>query len=194
MDDTAATPAGGLLIGYARVSTKHQDPATQVAQLQAAGCTRIFVDAGVSGRTMDRREFGQCLEFARSGDTITVCRLDRLGRTVSGLLDLAADLQRRGVNLRSLTEGFDPNTATGRAMFGMFAVLAEMQRQLTVESINEGLATARAAGRVGGRPRSLTDEQVAHARQMLASGSTAAGVARTLGISRATLYRALGRP
>lgn len=190
----AAVPdhtAGGMLIGYARVSTRHQDPAAQVRQLKAAGCSRVFVDDGLSSTRRDRPEFLRALDLCRPGDTLTVCRLDRLGGDVGHLLELAADLEERGVRLWSLSEGLDSRTPMGRAQFGMFAVLAQLRIELIREAVSDGLARARAEGRTGGRPPVLSPEQLTAARQLIASGQTKSSVARSLGVGRATLYRAL---
>jgi DNA invertase Pin-like site-specific DNA recombinase len=182
--------AGGMLIGYARVSTRHQDVSTQVTQLNAAGCSRIFSET-FTGSRMRRPQFDACLEFMRPGDTLTVTRLKRLGRNTRGLLDLVDVLRARDLELRSLAESFDTRTIQGRMLFTVLAAVAEMDRELTIEAVNDGLEIARDAGRVGGRPRALTPEQVDNARQLIEGGATASSVARTFGIARATLYRSL---
>lgn len=177
------------LIGYARVSTRDQDPALQLDTLTAAGCERIFSDTA-SG-TLDRRpELDRCFEQLRSGDVLTVWRLDRLGRSIRHLIEVVNDLQARGVGFRSLTEGFDTTTPGGRLIFHMFAALAEFERSVIVERTHAGLAAARARGRTGGRRPKLTPRKLATARQLYdARTHTVEQIAEVVGVSRSTLYR-----
>jgi DNA invertase Pin-like site-specific DNA recombinase len=129
----------------------------------------------------------------REHDTLVVCRLDRLGGDIVYLVELGRNLDDRGVKFWSISEGLDSRTPIGKAQFGMFAVFAELRLALIQEAVNDGLELARAQGRTGGRPRAVTDEQLAAARILIEQGTGVAEVARSMKIGRATLYRALGR-
>lgn len=179
----------GELLGYARVSTDLQDPALQLDALAAAGCDRVWVDHA-SGTTASRPELAAVLDYARAGDVLVVWRLDRLGRSVQHLVATVADLGRRGVELRSLNEGIDTTTATGRLTFHIFAAVAEFEADLIRARTVAGLDAARARGRVGGRPSVMTADRRAAVDELLAlPGATVASVARSLGVSRASIYR-----
>lgn len=180
-----------MKIGYERVSTGSQHHDSQTAALLLAGCERIYRDTG-SGSVADRPHLMACLADLRSGDVLVVLDLSRLGRSLPHLVTLAAELSVRGVELVSLREGIDSTTAQGRLIFGLFAALAEFERELLRERVRAGLEAAAAAGRRGGRPVKLTAEQVAAAVAMRETGTPLAAVARVLGVSRSTLYRALG--
>ena len=179
-----------MLIGYARVSTLDQNLDAQLEALREAGCERIFSDK-VSGVSTDRPGLTQALDFAREGDTVVVWKLDRLGRSMKGLVDLAADLERRQVELRSITDGIDTRGAAGRFFFHVMAALAVMERDLIRERTAAGLKAARKAGRVGGRPRAMTPAKVEAARVLLAASTPPRDVAKAVGVSVATLYRYL---
>jgi DNA invertase Pin-like site-specific DNA recombinase len=182
-----------MLIGYARVSTGEQRLDLQVDALRGAGCERIFTDQSSGGRT-ERAGLEAAMSHLRAGDTLFVWKLDRLGRTVRSLIELVADLQVRGVEFASLSDGINTGTATGRFFFHIMAAMAEMERELIRERTRAGLAAAKARGRLGGRPPKLTVQQLNHARRLLADPlTTALEVAQTLGVARSTLYRALSR-
>lgn len=180
-------------VGYARVSTRDQRLDLQVAALKAAGCAPrdIYVDEGVSGKLADRPGLARCLKRLEAGDTLVVWKLDRLGRSVRHLVETVNGLADRGVQFRSLTEGLDTSTNGGRLIFHIFAALAEFERGLIVERTEAGLEAARAAGRIGGRPPSLTREQQRLARKLHGEGHNVATIARMLGTSRPTVYRVL---
>lgn len=180
-----------MFIGYARVSTGDQTLALQEDALCRAGCEKIFKDI-ISGSATDRPGLTEVLEYVREGDVLVVWRLDRLGRSLAHLIEVVRKLQDRGVGFRSLQEAMDTTTAGGQLIFHIFGALAEFERALIRERTNAGLASARARGRVGGRPRRLTPEQVHMARQLMTAGeSSVAEIAEALHVSRATLYRAL---
>ncbi|MEA2203040.1 MAG: hypothetical protein QOI89_3780 [Solirubrobacteraceae bacterium] len=180
------------LIGYARVSTADQDHALQIDALTAAGCEKIFSETA-SGAQRDRPELGRLLEYLRPGDTLTVWKLDRLGRSLPHLLEVAMSIAERGINFRSLTDGIDTTTPAGRLVFNIFGSLAEFERELIRERTMAGLAAAKAAGRTGGRRPKLTERQVATARQMNADGESITAIADVLGVARSTVYRVLGQ-
>lgn len=177
-------------LGYARVSTADQDPALQLDALERAGCGRVWVEKA-SGVRSDRPELEGLLTYARAGDTVVVWRLDRLGRSLRHLLELVDELDRRGIGLRSLTEQLDTTTPGGRLVFQVFGALAEFERAILLERTRAGLAAARARGRVGGRPAKVTPAKLRTARRILDGGGTAGEAAAAIGVSRATLYRAM---
>ena len=138
-------------IGYARVSTGDQDTALQLDALRNAGCERLFEDKA-SGVKTDRPGLAEAIRYVRDGDTLTVWKLDRLGRSMTHLLQTVSDLEGRGVGFRSLTENIDTTTPTGRLVFHIFGALGQFERDLIRERTNAGLAAAAARGRKGGRP------------------------------------------
>lgn len=182
-------------VGYARVSTDDQDLSLQLDALQSAGCTKIFRDTA-SGAKADRPGLTQALDYVRPGDTLVVWRLDRLGRSLTQLIALMAQLQERGAGFRSLTEQIDTTTSGGKLIFHIFGALAEFERNLIRERTMAGLQAARARGRQGGRPKLLdTDRKVQMARQLHRDPmNSIEDICKTLGVSRATLYRYLSLP
>ena len=181
-----------MLIGYARVSTGEQDLALQLDALKAAGCARWFSDTA-SGSLQDRPQLKRALEELRDGeDTLVVWRLDRLGRSLRHLIELIGELERRRLGFRSLTEGIDTTTSSGRLVFHIFGAIAEFERQLIRERRQAGLMAARARGRRAGRRTVITEDKLRVARELLAGGQHTMGqIAGTIGVGRATLYRHL---
>lgn len=178
----------GLPIGYARVSTDDQNLTLQLDALKKDGCTRMFTDK-VGGARLDRPGLNDALSHLRAGDTLVVWKLDRLGRSVKGLVDLVNTLEAREVHFRSLTDGIDTKTPAGRFFFHIMASLAQMERELIVERTRAGLAAARKLGRIGGRKRRMTDNKIKAARRLLTGGTPPRDVAENLGVSIPTLYR-----
>ena len=179
----------GRLIGYARVSTADQVLQRQRDELEAAGCTIIHTDTA-SGSSDDRAGLAQALEALADGDTLVVTRLDRLGRSTSGLVNLSAELRERGVHLRSLRLGFDTRTADGRLFFGLMATFAEWERERISERTRSGLAAARRRGRVGGRPRVTADHpKVRAVGELVRVGHSVASAAQVVGVSVSTARR-----
>jgi DNA invertase Pin-like site-specific DNA recombinase len=185
-------------IGYARVSTRDQHPEVQRERLEAAGCDPdlIFTDHGVSGTRASRPEWDRCLAQLRRGDVLVAVRLDRIGRSVRNLLDVAQDLQDRGVDLVLLDQGIDTSTTMGKMLFTILGAVAEYERNLIVERTKDGLASTTARGREGGRRHRLTAEQQAQAARLRADGHSIRDIGVLLGngkpVSRQTVYRALG--
>ena len=178
-------------IGYARVSTDDQNAHLQIDALNEAGCMKVFKETA-SGSLAHRPQLDKMLDHLRSGDVVVVWRLDRLGRSLKNLIALVEDLAERGVGFRSLTENIDTTTTGGKLIFHIFAALADFERELIRERTNAGLAAARARGRVGGRPPTMTPDKVKVARQMYDSKEhTVEAIAKTLGVSRKTIYRHL---
>jgi DNA invertase Pin-like site-specific DNA recombinase len=179
------------LIGYARVSTDDQKASLQIDALKAAGCLKVFTDKA-SGSLAHRPQLDKMQEHLREGDVLVVWRLDRLGRSLKNLIELVEGLAARGVGFRSLTESIDTTTTGGKLIFHVFAALAEFERELIRERTNAGLAAARARGRLGGRPPVMTPEKIKVARDMYDSKEhTVEAIARTVGVSRKTVYRHL---
>jgi DNA invertase Pin-like site-specific DNA recombinase len=180
-----------MLVGYARVSTQDQTPALQLDALKAADCERIFKEKA-SGAQRDRPELAAALDYMRDGDTLVVWKLDRLARSMKQLVETIEHMEDRKIGFRSLTEAIDTTTAGGKLVFHIFAALAEFERSIIKERTTAGLAAARARGRRGGRPRSLTEKDLAAAKAMLSDPEiTVDEVARRLGVGPATLYRHL---
>ena len=182
------------IIGYARVSTRDQDPAAQEHELTAAGAVRVFVDHGESSRLRDRPQWLVCLDYLRPGDTLVVRALDRLAGTTTMAIETITDLHDRGVNIKSLTEpDIDTTTPMGRALFGIVAVFAQLRVDTIRANTRRGLAHARAEGRVGGRPTVMTPDRVEAAVRMRADGVSTHAIARTLGVGTSSVVRALTR-
>lgn len=180
-----------MLIGYARISTHDQNLELQQDALEATGCEKIFTDVA-SGGDSTRDGLKDALAHLREGDTLVVWRLDRLGRSLKHLIETVTGLHSQGVGFRSLTEGIETETSGGRLVFHLFACLAEFEREVIRERTQAGLAAARARGRRGGRPALMDEKKTATAWRMHADpANTAADIARALGVSRATLYRAM---
>ncbi|MEG8034476.1 recombinase family protein [Curtobacterium sp. TC1] len=183
------------LLGYTRISTGAQDAQLQVDALVAAGVQErdIFADV-TSGRkeAAARPGMGRLLEHATSGDTVVVWRVDRLGRSLVDVLSTVAMLGERGIGVRSVSDGIDPATSTGRLMLNLMATLAEYERELIVERVTAGIAAARESGTRFGRPPSdpaVIGRKLAIVNEARAAGHTAADAANLVGWSRATLYR-----
>lgn len=188
-DDSARSPR---ILGYARVSTAEQNLDLQLDAFDQAGCQRVYQEHA-SGARVSRPELDRLLAAIRPGDTLVVWKLDRLGRSLAHIAGLLANLRERGIHFRSLQDGLDTRTAQGRAMVGMAAVFAELERELIRERTHAGLAAARARGRRGGRKRVMSPTRVQLAREMYASKQhTVEAIAKALGVGRATIYRALG--
>lgn len=177
-------------VGYARVSSREQNTESQLDLLEAAGCERIFVDK-VSGKLARRPKWDLCLDYIRTHDQLVVTRLSRVARSVRHLTEVVAALERRNVDLIVLKQGIDTTTPAGRLLFHMLGAIDEFTADLISEGTLEGLAAAKARGRVGGRPTVMTQTMVDMARQMLEDGHKPGEIARELRVGRATVYRHL---
>jgi DNA invertase Pin-like site-specific DNA recombinase len=178
-------------LGYARVSTTQQSLDQQEDALSHAGCERIFTDK-MSGLAYDRPGLTELLAYARAGDTVTVVSLDRLGRSLVGIIKTIEELRAAGIVLVSLRESVDFGTPVGMMVAGIFSALAEYERVL----IAERAASARAAAELrghgrGGRPRAMTQPQIVQALALRLAGTSIPDIASTFGVSRATIYRAI---
>ena len=181
----------GDILGYARVSTGDQDVAGQTMRLIEAGAIRVFSDIR-SGKTMERPGLDALLAYARKGDTLSVVRLDRLGRSLGELLTTVAMLKERGIALLSLEERIDTNSAAGELVFYVFGAIAHFERRLIAERTRDGIAAARARGKRPGR-QPLDPEKIAAALELVKAGLSPTVAARQLGLGRSTVYREVGR-
>ena len=184
------------LIGYARTSTADQSAGleAQMRDLTAAGCAKIFREQVSS--VGERTELDRALAYLRGGDTLVVCKVDRLARSTVGLWAIVEQLEaveEDGAALRILNLGgetVDTKSATGKLILTIFAGFAQFEREMMLERQREGIAKAQAEGRYKGRPKSAS-LLASEARQMVADGKTVTEAAKTLGIARASVYRAL---
>jgi DNA invertase Pin-like site-specific DNA recombinase len=180
-----------MLIGYARVSTDDQNLDLQRDALVRAGCEKIYTDQQ-SGASTDRLGLTGVLEMARSGDTLVVWRLDRLGRSLKHLIHLVEKLEHQGIGLRSLQENIDTTTNGGRLVFHLFGALAEFERNLIRERTQAGLSAARARGRQGGRPKLLDPKKRELALHLYQERQhSIVEICQIMGISKSTLYNYL---
>ena len=182
-----------MKLGYIRVSRDKQTTALQEDAMQREQCDRVFTDK-MTGRRFDRPEYTKMLEIARSGDTIIIWRLDRLGRSMKELIEIVTQLGQRGIELRSLKENIDTSTSTGKLMFHFMAALAEFEADIIRERTMAGLEAARARGRLGGRrpaSKTMPPGQIEGARQLYAARTmTVADIMKATGFkSRATFYK-----
>ena len=184
-------------IGYARISTTDQDESLQLDALAKAGCSKVFTDRA-SGMLQHRPGLDSMLGQIRAGDVLVIWRLDRLARSLNHLLEIAALLQSKDVGLRSLCESIDSTTPAGRLTFHVLGSVAQFERDLLLERTHAGLTAARARGRVGGRPTVWSEEKLRTAFDLYDNRQhDVAGIARILGVSRASVYRAIadrGKP
>ncbi len=163
----------------------------QTDALEKAGCEKIFTDRA-SGAKDDRHGLNDAIEFSRAGDSLVVWKLDRLGRSLKHLIETINALHEKKVGFVSVQESIDTTTSGGKLIFHVFGALAEFERELIRERTNAGLASARARGRLGGRPKAMTQRQIQMAKTMLADpNTTIKEVCETLDVSKSTLYRYL---
>ena len=160
--------------------------------MKKAKCIQIFQD-NRTGATINRPALRRCLKKLEHGDTLVVWKLDRLGRSLGDLITMLDDLRDRKVSFQSLTEAIDTETPTGRAMWQMIGVLAELERSMIIERTRAGMKAARARGIRPGPKKKLSPQQIEHAKELRATGKAPDVIAGILSISRATLYRALAR-
>lgn len=178
-----------MKIGYARVSTDDQNLNLQTDDLKVNGCETIYQEHA-SGKNTARPELENCLKALRTGDTLTVWRLDRLGRSFHDLTSIVNSLEARGVGFVSLTENIDTTSPTGRLVFHLFASLAEFERNLIRERTMAGLKAARARGKPSGRPKKLQGKDLVMAKSLMADRNNDVGeIAKRFGVNRSTLYR-----
>ncbi|MGK9069663.1 MULTISPECIES: recombinase family protein [Staphylococcus] len=183
-----------MKIGYARVSTGLQNLNLQEDRLNQYGCEKIFSDH-ISGAKSKRPGLDKAIEFVRSGDTIVVWRLDRLGRNMADLITLVNELNNRGVSFHSLEENItmDKSSSTGQLLFHLFAAFAEFERNLILERSSAGRIAARARGRYGGRPEKLNKQDLTLLKTLYDNGTPIKTIAEQWKVSRTTIYRYLNK-
>lgn len=180
-----------MKLGYARVSTVEQNRALQETALKADGVSRVFFDQGVSGASTKRPGLDELLATLAPGDVLVVWKLDRLGRSLGHLIAVIEDLGKHGIGFKSITEGIDTTTASGKLLFHIMGALAEFERSLISERTRAGMAVRRASGQHMGRPSSLDLAQITHARKLVADGQSRNFVADLLGVTPKTLRKVL---
>jgi len=180
-------------IGYSRVSTTDQNPDSQKDALNRAGVDQLFIER-FTGTKASRPEWDQVKKILRTGDTLVVTRLDRLGRSSKDLLEIGEWLQSKGVELEAVDQPINTSTPEGRMFFTILAAFAQFERDLIVARTRDGLAAARARGRKGGRKSALSPMQIDAIRNLYEGGeTTVAEIAKAFKVSRPTVYRALER-
>lgn len=179
-----------MRIGYARVSTEDQKIDLQTLALRQARCDKVFLDHGISGGTRNRPGLDAALATLGEGDTLIVWRLDRLGRSLMGLVQVIDELGKRGVNFHSLTEAIDTSSSGGKLVFHMMAALSEFERTLISERTRAGMDAARRKGRHVGRPRALSHDDIAAACAAIhVDGEDIRTVAARYNVSARTMKR-----
>ena len=188
------------IVGYGRVSTTDQHPEAQRDALAKAGCEKVYIDDGVSGKLASRPQWDLCRDYMRNGDMLVVTKLDRLGRSLKNLIETLEWLNGLGAHLKVIDQGFDTSTPAGELFFHMVGAFAQFEHAMIVERTNDGLAAARARGRFGGSKPKLSPAQRKRARELYDMKGpdgkrlhTVAEIGTMLGVSRPTIYRTLGR-
>lgn len=179
-----------MKIGYARISTDTQKNDAQIEALSAAGCQKIFTEIA-SGAKKDRTALAEALAYLRpnSDDKLVVYKLDRVARSLPHLIEIMERLNKDGIEFQSLTEAIDTKTPGGRLLFHVMGAISVFERDLVIERTQAGLKAARAKGRIGGRPRRMTEDKINAVRELLASGTPVKDAAAAVGVSVPTLYR-----
>ena len=180
-----------MIVGYARVSRQDQNLDLQEDALKKAGCEKIFSDK-VSGAKDEREGIAKALEILREGDALVVWKLDRLGRSLTHLVQLINELKNKGIGFKSIQENIDTTSGVGKLVFHIFASLSEFERDLIRERTMAGLASARARGKMGGRPRVLDAKKVSLAKSMYRDKENSVkDICSALGVGKTTFYRYL---
>lgn len=176
-------------VGYARTSTTDQKAGleAQLRDLEGHGCTKIFREE-LSSAAAKRPQLEAALEWVREGDTLVVTKLDRLARSVADLVEIQGDLARKGVGLRIMSMNLDTSTPTGKLMVNLLGSIAEFERELMLERQREGIAKAKAEGKYVGR-QPTARRKAEEVMKMRADGKSANDITKTLGISRASVFR-----
>jgi len=188
----ADTDTGAVKIGYARVSSHEQNLHLQIKALTEAGCIKIYTDKA-SGKNDERAGLQEALDSLRTGTTLVVWKLDRLGRSIKNLIAISEMLEKRKIDLQSITEGVNTTSPMGKFYFHMMSALAQFERELIVERTKAGLQAAREQGRIGGRRYAITPEKKEKVELYLRDGMRVDVIAKNIGVSRATLYRYVSR-
>ena len=180
-----------MLIGYVRVSTLDQNLQYQIDALNEVGCKKIFTEK-ISGASKKRKQLEEALDYMREGDTLVVWKLSRLARSLTQMMNTVKGLEARKISLKVITQNIDTSTPEGRLFFHMNAAFDQFQREIIVDNTKAGLKSARKEGRIGGRPRLMTDEKHRTAKAMLKDTENypfISDIIKTLRIGRTTFYR-----
>lgn len=177
-----------MKVGYVRISTKEQNTARQDKLMQELGVERVYTDK-VSGKNRERPELQKMMDFVREGDSVTVESISRFARNTRDLLDLTATLDAKGVQFISKKEDIDTSKPAGKFVLTVFAALAELERDNILERQAEGIAIAKAEGRMNGRPRKAVETFESAYLDVKEGKLSAAKAAKQIGISRSTWYR-----
>ena len=180
-----------MLIGYARVSTLDQNPNHQIDALNEVGCKKIFTEK-ISGASQKRTQLQAALDYMREGDTLVVWKLSRLARSLTQIISTLKILEEKKNDLQVISQNIDTSTAEGRLCFHMNAAFDQFQREIIVENTKAGLKSARKNGRIGGRPKFMSEEKMRTAKAMLKDNENypfISDIIKTLGIGRTTFYR-----
>ncbi len=178
------------ILGYARVSTHHQDLESQRQRLNEVGTIKIFEDV-ISGKVFKRPGLEELISYARPNDLLCVVRLDRLGRSLKELLETVEYLKSKKIGLMSLEEKIDTSSAAGELVFHVFGAIAHFERRLISERTKDGIHAARLKGKKPGRP-TLNQDKLESAIKLVESGLSPTNAAKQLNMGRSTLYRELG--
>jgi DNA invertase Pin-like site-specific DNA recombinase len=178
------------IIGYARVSTKDQSLQLQQDALKAAGCEIIFQEHE-SGSKANRAELQMALESLNIGDTLVVYKLDRLSRSLKDLINITSKLQEKGIELKCTSQPIDTSTSMGKVFFHILGAIGEFEKDLIIERTIAGLEAARRLGRKGGRPKVISQDTIKLAKELADQGKAKTDIAKSLNMSRASLYRLL---
>lgn len=180
-----------MKIGYARVSTLDQDPRHQIDALKEFGCEKVFLEK-ISGVSKDRPKLKKAFEYLRPGDTLVVWKLSRLARSLTQVINTVKTLEEKKISLMVMTQKIDTTTPEGRLFFHMNAAFDQFQREIIVENTKAGLEAVKKRGRIGGRPKAMTDEKIRMAETMLKDKENYPAITdiiKDLGIGRTTFYR-----
>lgn len=183
-----------MLVGYIRISTQDQTTSLQKDALLKYGIDeRHIYEDTISGSSKSRPGLDKALKYLKEGDTLVVWKLDRLGRSLNHLISIITELKSKGISFVSLTECMDTTTASGELFFHIFGALAQFEKSLIQERVNEGLKAAKQRGNVGGRPRAISDEKLKAIKEALDNGMSKAAICRTFDVKRSTLIDSLNR-
>jgi DNA invertase Pin-like site-specific DNA recombinase len=181
----------GSIVAYARVSTGQQDYQTQIERLQAAGAEKVFSEKR-SGLDGGRPALAECLNYVREGDTLIVTKLDRLARSAADLYRIVSELSGKSVGFRVLDDpSVDTTTRTGKLVMGILALIAEFETEIRRERQMEGIAKAKAEGRIGGRPKLVTPDIEKRVRRLRRDGMSIRKIAAEIEFSKATVQKVL---
>ena len=181
----------GTVVGYARVSTGQRDFQSQLDRLTAAGATKLFSEKR-SGLDGGRPQLAECMRYVREGDTLLVTKLDRLARSTADLYRIVTELADKGVGFKVLDDAaVDTTSRTGKLVMGILALIAEFETEIRRERQMEGIARAKAEGRMGGRPKLVTDQVENEIRKLRKDGISIRKIAAEIGFSKATVQKVL---